>query len=339
MKIRLPFLNLVPAYHVLDVPVFYAPSHVAVSTAYSALLLAPLYVMAAGWFGFKVIALLGLSCAVGAATELAGILVTRKYTGYFGMTAWLLFPLMVPPGMELWMSASCLALAVVICVVFFGGQGHHVFNAAVVAQVFVMINFATRFGGSFLKPRFDWVSGLSSFSSIPETSATTLSLIKSGSEIPGLELLLGPNIGFLSDAFPFLVIGVGSLYLLFGGVNRRTPIAFLASLAAFSFAGHLYFPQAFPGIPQAMMAGSAPFYAFFILSDRWTSAKSGFGRTAAGVVAALLTVLMRSFSTHTEAVMFAALFTYAFNPLLDELGFRVSYRGIRKPKPAKGGAP
>ena len=339
MKLRLPFMKIVPAYHVLDVPKFYTPSHVALSTLFMALLLVPMYTMAAGWFGFKVIVLLGLSCIVGITTELAGIFVTRKYTGYFGLTSWLLFPLMVPPGMELWMTASCLAMAIVICVVFFGGQGHHIFNAAVVAQVFTMINFTTRFGGSFVKPRFDFFSGFYSYSSLPETSATTLALVKSGKDIPGLELFLGPNVGFLSDAFPFMVIGLGTLYLLFGGVNRRTPLAFLSSLAVLSFAGHNFFPQSFPGVPQTMLPGSALFYAFFIFSDRWTSAKSDFGRIAAGITAALLMILMRSFSTHTEGVMFAALFTYAFSPLLDELGFRFSYRGLRKPALPKGQEP
>ncbi|OHE65286.1 MAG: hypothetical protein A2Z99_02180 [Treponema sp. GWB1_62_6] len=339
MKLRLPFPKIVPAYHVLDVPIFFTPSQLAVSTLLMALLLLPVYAMAAGWFGFKIIVLLGLSCAAGAAIEVSGIAVTRQYTGYFGFGAWFLYPLMVPPGMELWMSVSCLALAVIICVVFFGGQGRQVFHASVVAQVFTMINFTSRFGASFVKPRFDFGSGFRSYLSIPETGGTALALIKAGKAIPGLELFFGPNIGFLSDAFPVAVICAGTLYLLFGAVNKRTPVAFLVSLAAFSFIGHRLLPSSFPGTPQTLLAGSVLFYAFFIFSDRWTSAKSDFGRTAAGILAALLTLLMRSFSTHTEGVMFAALFVYAFSPLLDELAFKAAYRAFGKPAPLEAGKP
>ncbi|OHD76935.1 MAG: hypothetical protein A3J97_07965 [Spirochaetes bacterium RIFOXYC1_FULL_54_7] len=339
MKLRLPFPKIVPAYHILDVPVFFTPSQLAVSNLLMALLLLPAYTLAAGWFGYKIFVLLGLSCAMGALIEVSGIAVTRQYTGYFGFAAWFLYPLMVPPGMELWMCVSCLALAIIICVVFFGGQGRQVFHVSVVAQAFTMINFTSRFGASFVKPRFDFGSGFLSYLSIPETSGTTLALIKTGKAVPGLELFLGPNIGFLSDAFPFAIICAGTVYLLFGAVNKRTPLAFLVSIAAFSFVGHRLLPLSFPDTPQSILAGSVLFYAFFIFSDRWTSAKSELGRTAAGILAALLTVLMRSFSTHTEGVMFAALFVYAFSPLLDEIAFKAAYRAFGKSTPPEGRTP
>ena len=327
-------MKIVRAYHALDVPAFYTPSHLAVSAAFLAILLLPVYIAAAGWFGLKVIVLLALSCVAGAITEFAGILVTGKHTGYLGFTTWFLFPLMVPPGIELWMSVLCLILAIIVTVIFFGGHGHHVFHPSVVAQVFVMINFATRFSGSFLRPRFDMLSGFSSYVSIPETGETAIGLTKTGTFIPGIQLFFGPNSGFLSDAFPFLILAAGCIFLVFGGVNRKTPVTFLASLAVFSFIGNRYFPSAIPAVPQTMLAGSAFFYAFFILSDRWTSPKSGFGRVSAGIIAALLTLLMRAFSTHMEAVMYATLFTYAFAPLLDELGFRIwslRYKAVPAP--------
>lgn len=320
-SIRL-FRNIFPAYHKLDVPVLYSASHFLLTSIFMLLALVPIYVMVTGYFGYKVLILLGAGIGTGLLTELAGIRITGKYTGYFGFMSWALFPLILPPGLDLWISLVCFILATIICIVFFGGYGHHIFHPVVVAQVFVMINFVASFTQSFTKPFFDFSFGFHSYSAFQITEDTTFAALKIGKFIPGIELFFGPNVGFYSDAFPYILLVSGITYLIFGGVNRKTPLSFLAGMLLFSFLGNLVLPQMIYPLPQTLLGGSTLFYAFFIFSDRFTSQKSGFGRICAGFVAALLTILMRAFSIYNEAIMFAALFNFAFGPLYDELGFK-----------------
>jgi Na+-translocating ferredoxin:NAD+ oxidoreductase RnfD subunit len=73
-----------------------------------------------------------------------------------------------------------------------------------------------------------------------------------------------------------------------------------------------------PPVP-AVLGGGTLFYTFFIFSDRWSGSKTVLGRIIAGIMAALLTIIIRSFSSNVEGIMFAAAFNYAFSPLYDEL--------------------
>ena len=295
------------------------------------IVLVPVYVLLAGSFGLKILVLLGLSLAAGFVTEYLGVRITKHFTGYFGYPVWLLAPLMMPPGLPLWMSVVCLVLAIVVSVILFGGFGHHLFHPAVTAQVFAMINFQAIAASGFLKPFVIRGYGYSVFSALLATDQTTLKFLKAGGEVDLLRLLLGPNVGFAGDAFPLALLAGGVVYLLLGGVNRITPLAFLAGLFVFSGLGHLLAPAAILPFPEMLLAGSTVLYCFFVLSDRWTSAKSRGGRMIAGAAFALFTVLMRSFSANAEGIMFAALLTTALTPLADELVF-----GLTK-RTAKGG--
>jgi electron transport complex protein RnfD len=324
MILRPPVPRTFSQYHKADVPQFFSQSHFFASNVVLVLALAPIYAVVAGYFGLKIFVLLALSIASGFATECAGIFASKRSTGYMGFAVWLLFPLMTPPGMELWISVACLCLAIVITVIFFGGFGDQMFHPAVTAQVFLVVNFATEFGRSFLRPFIFQSYGYSVFSSLLGTDATALKVLKAGEAIDPCTLLAGPNTGFFSDAIPLLLIVCGVLYVIIGGVNRKTPAWFLLSFAAFSFLGNLAFPGKVLPVLPSVLSGSVLFYAFFIFSDRWTSAKTQGGRAWAGITAGLAAVFMRGFSSHIESIMFAALLVYVLTPLIDEAVFKAA---------------
>jgi Na+-translocating ferredoxin:NAD+ oxidoreductase RnfD subunit len=120
--------KVVSVFTSLEAPVFFMPSHYLLTCLVMTIVLVPVYVLLAGAFGLKILILLGLSLAAGFVTEYLGVRITKHFTGYFGYPAWLLAPLMMPPGLELWMSILCLCLAIVVSVILFGGFGHHLFT-------------------------------------------------------------------------------------------------------------------------------------------------------------------------------------------------------------------
>lgn len=316
--------NVFTAFTSLETPVFFTPSHYSLTCVLLTVCLLPAYALLVGAFGWKILALLGLSIAAGFLTEYLGIRVTRHHTGYFGYPVWLLFPLITPPGLELWMSVLCLVLAVIISVILFGGFGYQLFHPVVTAQVFVLINFQVAAASGFLRPFIRPDFGFSVWTSLAGTEETTLKFLQGGGEMGLLRLLWGPNTGFAGDAFPLALLIGGAVFLLLGGVNRKTPLAFLAGLFVFSTLGNLAAPAHFLSFLPSLLGGSAVLYAFFIFSDRWTSAKSGGGRIAAGVLLSLFTVLMRALSSNIEGIVFAALLVTAVTPLLDEFVFSLT---------------
>jgi len=321
METKRKFHSVFSVFYPNATPVFFSPSNYSFSCMVLFVVLLPVYALLAGIFGIKVLLLLFLSIVFGFLTEFISVRITRSFTGYYGVPAWLLFPLMVPPGMELWMSIVCLILALIITVVLFGGFGYHLFHPAPVAQVFVMINFGGPFVTSFTRPFISPYYGFQVYQALLPAKQTTLVSLKSGAAMDAGRLLLGPNIGFYSDALPVVVICAGLVYLLLGSVNRKTPMAFGITMIAGSWLFSLLFPGMFLPPIQSLLGGSALFYIFFISSDRWTSAKSNPGRIFAGVFAGLLLILLRAFASNIEATMFVALLVTTFVPLLDEAGF------------------
>lgn len=318
------FQNDSKALGIIQAPFFRTPDRQYMSVLILALSLAALYIPAAGRLGLKVLVLPLLACLLGAATEIAGSLLSGKALNYFGISSWLVFPLLVPPGMPIWMSLTGFVFGLLVCQVLFGGFGKHVFHPAVLAQLFLLINFTKQFNSSFLKSFEDPFFGFSTFTSMSFTDKSLLKQLAAGVRFPAEDILAGPNIGMAGELFPYLVVVAGILYLLFGNVNHRTPLAFLATFSLGSILGNLAAPDKVLPLIPALLGGGTLFYAFFIFSDQWTSSKTRLGRVAAGITAALLAIVIRSFSSNSEGLMFAAAFNYSFSPLYDQLALTLA---------------
>jgi Na+-translocating ferredoxin:NAD+ oxidoreductase RnfD subunit len=299
-------------------PFFKTPDRYYLSSLILIICVLPLYLAASGSLGLKSLFLLVLMCLIGMTTEILGALMTKRPIHYFGISSWIISPLLLPPGTTVWMAVICFVFALIICQILFGGFGKHLFHPAVIAQVFLMINFARLYNSSFLKPFSSTTFGFSVYSSQSYTIKTTITLLKGAEEISLEALLFGPNIGLIGEIFPFLIIICGGLYLLLGDTDYRTPLAFMASLFLFSFIGNRYISSNIISVIPTFLGGGSLFYAFFIFSDRWTSARTKGGRIIAGITAAFLTVIIRSYSSNIEGIMFAAIFNYSFSPLYDE---------------------
>lgn len=300
-------------------PFFCTPNRHSLSVLLLSLVMLPVYILATGRLGLNVIIILISICVLGFLTETIGARITKRSIKYYGISAWIIFPLLVPPGIPVWMILVCFFLSIVITQVLFGGFGKHIFNPAVAGQIFLLINFAKKYNNSFLKPFADPSFGFSVFSSQSFTNKSVLSILESDGSNVTLETFLGPNTGLISEMFPIAIIICGLIYLTFGETNFKTPLVFLISMVVFSFVGNLVLPQKIFAVLPAVLGGGTLFYAFFIFSDRWTSARTGGGRIISGIVAAFLTILIRTYSSNIEGIMFAAIFNYSFSPLYDEL--------------------
>jgi len=317
-------------FETTEAPFFRAPDRYYASVSVLAVILLGLYIPIAGRLGFKVLLLPLLTCIVGAITEIAGSLITKKAINYFGIASWLIFPFLIPPGLPIWMSLTAFVLSLIICQILFGGFGKHIFHPAVFGQIFLLMNFTKQYNFSFLKPFDDAGFGFSAFTSMSFTDKSVFKQLAMGMDLPLDSILLGPNIGLGSEIFPFLIVIAGLLYLLFGNVNYRTPFAFIIVFVASTIIGRLIFPDKIMPVLPALLGGGTLFYAFFIFSDTWTGSKTGIGRLLAGAVAAVLVIVIRSFSSNVEGVMFAAAFTYSFSPLYDQFALSIDRRAKRK---------
>lgn len=295
------------------------PDRYYLSVLFSLLFIFPVYIIAAGRLGLKPLVLLFAMSLTGFIIETLGSIVTNKPLKYYGIICWFIFPLVIPPGIPIWMAVICFALSLILCLVLFGGFGKHLYHPVVAGQIFLLINFAQKYNASYLKPFSDKAFGFLVYSSNSFTSKTTLSLLNEVNNISFNNLLFGPNVGAIGEMFPLLILIVGLLYLLFCDVNYITPLSFIITFVPLSYIGNYFFPNDILPVIPSLLGGFTIFYLFFIFTDRWTSARTKGGRIISGFIAAVLTIIIRSFSSNIEGIMFAAIFNYSFSPLYDEI--------------------
>jgi Na+-transporting NADH:ubiquinone oxidoreductase subunit B/electron transport complex protein RnfD len=198
----------------------------------------------------------------------------------------------------------------------FGGTGRNIFNPALVGRIFITIAFPELMSARWQKPFADAV-----------TAATPLGLFRSGRELtPLLDLLLGQVTGSMGELFRLGVLAGGLFLIVTRVANWRVPLAYLASVALFSWIGNLAAPNLFAPPLFQLLAGGLLFGAFFMATDPVSSPATKAGKYVFGVVCGIVTLLIRTFSGFNEGVMFSILFMNAFSPLLETLVLNAKYR-------------
>ena len=229
-----------------------------------------------------------------------------------------LFALTLPPNLPYWMGAIGIAFGVIFGKMVFGGFGKNIFNPAIAGRAFIYVNFTTFMNGTvWYKPISGILGGFTEYGVDAVTGATPIAVMKTGSSIPLLELLLGNTSGCFGETSAVLIILAGIYLLCSKLANYRLVIG---CLIAFLILQAVLFYSGVPGtIPplQALLSGGFLFGLVYMVTEPVSSAKTNIGRWIyAGLIGAL-TVIIRTFSFWPEGMMFAILLGNMFAPLID----------------------
>ncbi len=290
--------------------------------------LAPAAAAAVYFWGLRVIAMILVSYAAGGLAEVA-FAITRKKEIHEGfLVTGLIFPLILPPTVPLWIVAVGAIFGVVFGKEVFGGTGRNIFNPAIVGRIFLSIAFPKIMTVYWQGPFTGGLGGFAHFQNIDAiTSATPLGVFKSHGELASyMGLLFGQNAGCVGETFRVGLIA-GGLFLVFTRiVDWRIPFAYLTTVFVSTLAfNHLFHLKLAPPIFQ-LLSGGLLFGAFFMATDPVTSPFTKQGRWIAGILLGVLTVLIRGISGYVEGVMFSILLVNVFAPLIDTLVLNVRYQ-------------
>lgn len=267
-------------------------------------------------WGARVIAIILTSYIFGGLVEVAFAVFRKKEIHEGFLVTGLIFPLILPPTVPLWIVAIGVMFGVLFGKEVFGGTGRNIFNPAIVGRIFLTITFPKIMTMHWQQPFTDAV-----------TAATPLVLFKNQAILtPYLDLLLGRSPGCIGETFRIGIIA-GGLFLIFCRiVDWRLPFAYLGTVALFPFfSNHLLHTNFATGIFQ-ILSGGLLLGAFFMATDPVTTPFTKPGRWIAGGLLGVLTILIRNLSGYVEGVMFSILFVNAFTPLIDTLVLNVRYR-------------
>ncbi len=298
----------------------YDPSSVFANTAHGALYFLPLYV---------VTMVVGLTWEVLFAV-VRGIEVNE---GFF--VTGLLYPLILPADLPLWMAALGISFGVVIAKEVFGGTGMNFINPALAARAFVFFAYPSEMSGDAV-----WVAVAPEARVDGWTAATPLAEMRLGYgpiESQGLswwDAFLGFIPGSMGETSALACL-IGAVVIIVTGIGSwRTMAAVVVGTigmaSLFNLVGSATNP--FYAMPfwWHMVLGSWAFATVFMVTDPVTSPFTDAGKWAYGIIIGAMIVLIRVVNpSYPESVMLVILFMNVMAPMLDHVVVRANIKRRR----------
>jgi len=231
----------------------------------------------------------------------------------------LLFALILPPRLPLWMVVLGAFFSIAVAKEAFGGLGYNIFNPALAGRAFLSVCFPTEMTTWVLPPHFNYdaVTGATPLSDNFVYQADKLSLYK--------DLFFGNNRGgSLGETSAMLILIGAAVLFIFRIIDWKIPAFYIGTVAL----GSLLMGK---DVLFQVLAGGLMIGAFFMATDYVTSPVTDNGRIIFGVGVGVLTVLIRNFSNMPEGVCFSILIMNAFTPLIDKY-VRIKPFGFQKKK-------
>lgn len=278
-------------------------------------------------YGLRVIIVILISYIFGGLIEVLFAIFRKKQIHEGFLVTGLIFPLVLPPTIPLWMVAIGIIFGVFFGKEVFGGTGRNIFNPALVGRIFLSLAFPEYFSIMWQNPFFKGLGGFIKYSSDAITSATPLINFKSAHILTNFTtFLFNPTPGSIGEVFRIGII-IGGIFLIIAKTSDwRIPFSYLLSVAIFSFFTNALNAQKFAPPLFQLLSGGLLFGAFFMATDPVTSPLTLEGRWIYGILLGLLTVLIRGLSGFAEGVMFAILLMNALTPLIDTVIVNMKFR-------------
>ncbi|MBA7677778.1 Na(+)-translocating NADH-quinone reductase subunit B [subsurface metagenome] len=293
--------------------------------------LVPVCIAAIYFFGWRFLAVLAVSNAVGFIGEyLFARVYKQSVTSSVFVTAFL-FALSLPPTIPLWIAAVGVAFGIVFGKMVFGGFGKNIFNPALSGRAFIYVSFGVPMTSHFIEPFPGFPGGFAAW--LPEidavTKSTPLLKLAEGESIPYLKLLLGNTSGALGETCAVLIIICGIYLIIKKAASYHIVLSGITGFLIPQFIFWLL--PGVSGVPDpifSILSGSFLFGIMFMATDPVSASQTtNTGRLIYGALIGILTSLIRVFSVWPEGITFAVLLANMFAPLIDHIIKSLRKRG------------
>ncbi|MDD3068284.1 MAG: RnfABCDGE type electron transport complex subunit D [Acholeplasmataceae bacterium] len=261
-------------------------------------------------FGFKAIWIALVAYVAAVIVEFTFAKIRKKKMGLSFLITPLIFALMMPVTMDLWIVAVGSAFGVFFGKMIFGGQGKNIFNPALVGVLFVTVSFPLQMNTRWLNPETDLVSAVTPLISLNKSLPMDYTI---------MELMLGHVPGVIGETFRLGILVLGLLLILLKVIDWRIPLSLIGTLFVFTWIGNLALPNHFIDPVYSLFVGGLMFAAFFVATDPVSMPMKSWGRIIYGVGIGLLTIIIRNFATFPEGLTFSIVIMNAISPLIDSL--------------------
>jgi Na(+)-translocating NADH:ubiquinone oxidoreductase B subunit len=292
--------------------------------------LIPPFLASLYFFGWRVILLILVSYVAGGAVEALFAVLRKEEINEGFLVTGFIFPLILPPGIPLWLVAAGIIFGVIVGKEVFGGTGRNIFNAALVGRGFLALGYPALMTGSWMAPGpGPWGNLLAPVSIAPPqavTTATPLVAGKAGDLASIQDLFLGRILGSVGETSALAILLGGIFLMLIGISNWRTIFGVLLSFIGLGAILRLTYPSTVNPVWFNLMSGGILFGTFYMATDPVSGPITRSGKWMYGILIGSVTILIRFYSSFVEGVTFAILLGNIFAPLIDEAVIRSRIR-------------
>ncbi|MGR3311035.1 MAG: RnfABCDGE type electron transport complex subunit D [Candidatus Brocadiales bacterium] len=294
------------------------------------LTIAPSAIASVYFYGWRALALIVTSYIAGLLTETVFSVLRKEVISEGAFATCLIYPLILPPTIPIWMAALGIVFGLVFGKEVFGGTGKNVFNPAMVGRIFLTITFPATMTTQWQDPVKGFFGGFTTYTVDAVTTASPLINFKGSGEItPYWNLFFGNVSGSLGETCKLVIIIGGIILMLTKVANWRLPVSYIASTALFALIMSQISPETFAPPVFQILAGGLLFGAMFMATDPVSAPFTNGGKWTYGIMLGILTVLIRGLTGFVEGVMFAIIFMNIFAPLIDRVALSIHYKGIK----------
>ncbi len=232
------------------------------------------------------------------------------------IVAALVFVLMLPVSVPLYIVVMTIAATIFIGKHAFGGHGSYPFSLPALAICLAAVNWPEEV--------FKVVSPFTEvgfFSGEATDFLTHTTVIKQGGlpNVTLIDMLLGNYASAMGTSFILIIVAIGIYLITTKRISLIIPSIYLITFALTS----LLFPRIFgisllDNLTLELLTGGCIFYAFFVISEPALTPKGNLAKIVYGFLAGLLGVLFTHFGAYEIGVCFAILILNAMQRAIEE---------------------
>jgi len=296
------------------------------------------YVKMGGYYGTRAILLMVVSIAVTLVCDVLVTILKNKKDKTLGKKisydlvhnySWItaaIFTLCCPVWTSYYEIITGSIFATMIGKHVFGGFGKNIFNPAAMGRIFVALCFDLSVPAEIIGyvqagsvTGFDLSTGATVANNFNSTQAWLGS--NALASFKPLDLLAGTYFGAMGETFTIALIVIGVILAVRGVIQWRAPAFYLGTVALSALVVSLVLGFNNPGlyVLYHLSIGGVVFGAVFMITDPVTTPTSPYGNCLVGILAGLLTVLIRVGTKSPEGVVYSLAIVNLVSPMIDGL--------------------
>ncbi|MGB5146945.1 MAG: NADH:ubiquinone reductase (Na(+)-transporting) subunit B [Porticoccaceae bacterium] len=238
----------------------------------------------------------------------------------------ILFALICPPSVPLWMVALGISFGVVIGKEIFGGTGKNFLNPALTGRAFLFFAYPAAMTGDAV---WTAVDGFTGATALAVAAADGMAAVQA--HLTWMDAFIGRQQGSIGEVSTLAIFIGGALLLATRIASWRIVLGVMAGMMAlsmlFNVLGSTTNPMfAMPWYWHLVLGGFA-FGMIFMATDPVSAAMTNTGKFWFGALIGAMAVLIRVVNpAYPEGMMLAILFANIFAPLIDHLVVQANIR-------------